>query len=71
VQRGLDEAQARRRLAAQGTPAAWLDQFVAESARLDRPRPVVIFDNGGSEDAGRAQADRLWRGLSAAPHVAP
>ena len=72
VRRGLDEAEARRRLASQGTPAGWIDQFVVESARLGRTRPVVIFDNSGSEAAGRAQADRLWRGLTAgAPRAAP
>ena len=61
--RGVDEAEARRRLAAQGTPASWIAAFLAESGRLGRPRPVLVFDNSGSREEGRAQAERLWGGL--------
>jgi dephospho-CoA kinase len=62
--RGVDEAEARRRLAAQGTIASWSEQFLAESARLGRVRPIIIFDNSGTETEGKTQATRLWRGIS-------
>src|SRR5436190_6352971 len=58
--RGLDEAEAQRRLAAQGTVAAWVAAFQAESSRLGRPRPVFVLDNSGDEAQGRAQGQRLW-----------
>ena len=63
-QRGVAPDDARRRLATQGSLAGWTDAFLAESARLTRPRPVVVFDNSGTEADGRRAAQRLWRGLS-------
>lgn len=68
--RGVVEVEARRRLRAQGSPAVWIEAFREESARMNRPRPVVVFDNSGPEDAGRAQARRLWHGISA-PEAGP
>ena len=65
ARRGVDEAEARRRMEWQGTPAIWTGLFVAESTRLGRPRPVVIVDNSGDEAVGRAQVERLWRGVPA------
>ncbi|MGI8424133.1 MAG: dephospho-CoA kinase [Chloroflexota bacterium] len=64
ARRGMEEAEARRRMEWQGTPASWTEGFLAESTRLGEPRPVMIFDNSGSEDQGRAQVSRLWRGVS-------
>lgn len=61
--RGLSEAEARRRLAAQGTVASWTAAFQAESARLGRSRPVIVLDNSGDEAQGKAQVERLWPGL--------
>jgi dephospho-CoA kinase len=63
--RGVSEDEARRRLAVQGSVASWTSTFQAESARLGRPRPILVVDNSGSEAAGRAQVERLWRGLVA------
>jgi dephospho-CoA kinase len=63
--RGMSEAEARRRLAVQGTPASWTQAFLAESERLGRPRPVIIFDNSGTLEQGRALAARLWQGMGA------
>jgi len=65
--RGMAEADARRRLAAQGTVASWSEQFLAESTRLDCTRPIVIFDNSGAEEVGKAHVKRLWEGVCAAP----
>lgn len=65
--RGLAEAEARRRLAAQATPAWWIERFTAESARLGRPRPVIVFDNSGSLDEGQALVARLWNGIDPRP----
>jgi dephospho-CoA kinase len=64
--RGASEDEARRRLAWQGTPAAWTAAFQEESARLGRPRPVIVVDNGGTAEQGRAQVARLWSGILAA-----
>lgn len=61
--RGVDASEAQRRLATQGTIASWSERFLTESIRLDRHRPIVIFDNSGSEESGWAQARRLWYGL--------
>ena len=61
--RGVSEAEARRRLAWQGTPAAWTAAFQDESLRLGRPRPVLVVDNGGTAEQGRAQVERLWSGI--------
>jgi dephospho-CoA kinase len=63
ARRGLAPADARRRLAAQATPAQWIETFLAESARLGRPRPVIVFDNSGSVEDGQAAVARLWPGL--------
>jgi dephospho-CoA kinase len=63
AERGLSEAEARRRLAAQGSVATWCERFIAESARLGRRRPVVVFDNSGGVADGQAQVARLWRGI--------
>ena len=65
--RGMTETDARRRLTAQGTVATWSEQFLSESARLGRYRPIVIFDNSGTEDAGKAQVRRLWEGVGVSP----
>lgn len=65
--RGVDTTEARRRLASQGTIASWSELFLTESLRLGRYRPIVIFDNSGSEEAGWAQARRLWYGLLDSP----
>jgi dephospho-CoA kinase len=65
--RGVSEAEARRRLAWQGTPATWTAAFQDESLRLGRPRPVLIVDNGGAAEQGQAQVRRLWSGIPAAP----
>ena len=62
--RGVPEAEARKRLAVQGTVASWTDGFLAESIRLSRPRPVIVFDNSGAEAEGRKQVERLWRGVA-------
>ena len=62
--RGVAEDEARRRLAAQGSVATWVAAFTAESARIGRARPIVVVDNSGDEDAGRAQVERLWRGIA-------
>jgi dephospho-CoA kinase len=64
ARRGVSDAEARRRMEWQGSPASWTDAFLAESARLGRARPVIVFDNSGSEVDGRAQVSRLWRGVS-------
>ena len=69
--RGVPEPEARRRLAAQGTVQSWSGLFLAESLRLSRPRPIVVFDNSGTEEAGRAQAERLWRGAASDPGGVP
>jgi dephospho-CoA kinase len=61
--RGVAEAEARRRMAAQGSVGSWTAAFNAESRALDRARPVLILDNTGPEAAGRAQARRLWHGI--------
>jgi dephospho-CoA kinase len=63
--RGMGEAEARRRLAWQGSVASWVAAFGAESVRLGRPRPVVVFDNGGTPAQGEAEVDRLWAGVLA------
>ncbi|MGH2356099.1 MAG: hypothetical protein ACRDI2_07950, partial [Chloroflexota bacterium] len=63
-ERGMDEAGARRRLAAQGSVASWSAAFLAESARLGRPRPIAIIDNSGTLDEGEAQVARLWSGVT-------
>ncbi len=63
-QRGVDEDEARRRMAAQGTAGSWSEQFVAESVRIGRPRPILIVDNSGTEAQGKAQVVRLWNGVS-------
>jgi dephospho-CoA kinase len=63
--RGVAPDEARRRLARQGTVASWTAAFQAESGRLDRMRPVVVFDNSGGAAQGRAQVARLWPGLVA------
>jgi dephospho-CoA kinase len=65
--RGLDEAEVRRRLAWQGTPASWTKAFLEQSARLGRPRPVVILDNGGTPAQTEAQVARLWSGILSSP----
>jgi dephospho-CoA kinase len=62
--RGVSEAEARARMEWQGAPATWIEAFVAESVRLKKPRPVIVFDNSGSEIEGRAQVSRLWRGAA-------
>ena len=69
ARRGVDEAEARRRMAWQGSFGTWIAAFVEESARLRRPRPVVVFDNSGDEVAGRAQASRLWLGAAGSVEV--
>jgi dephospho-CoA kinase len=63
--RGVSEAEARRRLAWQGTAATWTAAFQEESARLGRPRPVLVVDNGGTAGEGQAQVRRLWLGVLA------
>src|SRR5262245_20170456 len=63
--RGVGEAEARRRLAWQGSVASWTAAFQEESLRLERPRPVLVVDNGGTPGQGRAQVTRLWRGAAA------
>jgi dephospho-CoA kinase len=65
--RGVPEAKARRRLAAQGTVASWTAAFQSESLRLGQPRPIVIFDNSGDEAQGREQVARLWNGVTQSP----
>jgi dephospho-CoA kinase len=65
--RGLDEAEVRRRLAWQGDVASWTDAFLEQSARLGRPRPVVILDNGGTPAQTDAQVERLWLGIHSRP----
>lgn len=62
--RGVTEGEARRRMEWQGTPASWTDAFLVESARLGRARPLIVFDNSGSEEDGRRQVTRLWRGAA-------
>ena len=62
--RGIDAAEARARMQWQGTPASWTEEFIAESVRLGRPRPVLIVDNSGPETQGRAQVTRLWCGAA-------
>jgi dephospho-CoA kinase len=62
--RGVAEAEARRRMASQGSVGSWTAAFNAESRALDRARPVLILDNTGPEASGRTQARRLWYGLS-------
>jgi dephospho-CoA kinase len=69
--RGLGVAEARRRLAAQGTVASWTAAFHEESARLGRSRPVIVVDNSGGEVQGRAQVERLWYGLDRSSVVSP
>jgi dephospho-CoA kinase len=64
VARGVSKAEARRRLVAQGTVASWTAAFQAESARLGRPRPMIVLDNRGDEAQGRAQVSRLWHGFT-------
>ena len=64
AQRGMFEAEARARMQWQGTPASWTEAFLAESGRLGRPRSVLIVDNSASEEEGRAQVRRLWRGVA-------
>lgn len=61
--RGLEEREARRRLSHQGNVAGWTSTFLAESDRLGRPRPVIVFDNSGTIEDSRAQAGRLWHGI--------
>ena len=63
--RGVSETEARERMAWQGTPASWIESFVSASVRLGRSRPVLIVDNSGPEEVGRAQVSRLWRGAAA------
>jgi dephospho-CoA kinase len=63
--RGLDEAEVRRRLAWQGSVDSWVRDFTAASARLGRPRPVMILDNGGTPAQTESQVTRLWPGLIA------
>ena len=62
--RGVSPEEARARMAWQGTPATWTEAFLAESARLGKPRSVIVFDNSGSESEGRAQVSRLWCGAA-------
>jgi dephospho-CoA kinase len=69
--RGVNEAEARRRLASQGTITSWTEGFLAESDRLGTPRPVVIFDNSGSEETGRREVERLWSGIAAVSGIPP
>jgi dephospho-CoA kinase len=70
--RGVEGAEARRRLAWQGSVDTWTDAFLAESERLGRAgRPVVVLDNGGSEAVGQAAVRRLWSGLGPASSPAP
>lgn len=61
--RGMDAAEARRRLAVQGSVARWVDAYLLQSQGLGRSRPVVVFDNSGTEEQGQAQVRRLWSGL--------
>ena len=63
ARRGVSEEEARRRMAWQGTPATWSDAFLSESSRLGRYRPVILFDNSGTAEHGRAEVTRLWRGV--------
>ena len=65
--RGLDEAEVRRRLAWQGSAASWTEAFLEQSARLGRPRPVIVLDNGGTAEQRQAQVERLWSGTRALP----
>jgi dephospho-CoA kinase len=65
--RGLDEAEVRRRLAWQGSPASWTEAFLEQSARLGRPRPVALLDNGGTPAQTEAQVARLWPGILSSP----
>lgn len=58
--RGVPEADARRWMASQGSVPSWTAGFLAESDRLGHPRPVLIVDNSGSTEEGRAQVRRLW-----------
>jgi dephospho-CoA kinase len=60
--RGVSADEARARMQWQGTSASWTEAFLVESTRLAKPRPVIVFDNSGSESEGRAQVKRLWRG---------
>ena len=46
-----------------GTLASWTEAFLEQSARLGRPRPVIILDNGGTPAQTAAQVTRLWSGL--------
>jgi dephospho-CoA kinase len=62
--RGVPQAEARRRMSAQGSVASWTAAFHAESRAQGRARPIVILDNSGPEAQGRAQARRFWSGLS-------
>jgi dephospho-CoA kinase len=61
--RGVDEAEAQRRLAHQGAVAGWSAAFLDESARLGRRRPIMIVDNSGRPEQTREQVHRLWHGL--------
>jgi|SRR5581483_5039254 len=62
--RGLARREAQQRLAAQGSPAGWIEAFVAQSTQLGRPRPVALIDNSGSLDQTREQVQRLWHGIA-------
>ena len=61
--RGLDEAEVRRRLAWQGSLASWTEAFLEQSARLGRPRPVIVLDNGGTAgpNSGSGNARPSWQ----------
>ena len=61
--RGVDETEARRRLATQGTIASWSDAFFAESGRLGRFRPILVLDNNGPMEQVAAEVQRLWAGV--------
>jgi dephospho-CoA kinase len=60
--RGVSEEDARHWMARQGTVASWTAAFTAESFRRGCFRPILVLDNSGDAEQGRAQAIRLWSG---------
>jgi dephospho-CoA kinase len=57
-QRGMDAAEARRRMAAQSSPAEKLHLARQQSQR------TRVIDNNGSEEALLQQLDRIWDELA-------
>ena len=57
--RGMASDEAARRLASQGRVATWVARFTSDSARLGRPRAVVVIDNSGTTAQAAAQVAAL------------